>query len=76
MNGSKKTFLGIEGVKECTGDEMGGDVKQIGKEWHRVVPAEFQLFGEHSGILYMCFNSNMFSFFLPSHLLLFKLEEK
>lgn len=26
---------------------MGSDVKQIRKEWHRVVPAEFQLFEEH-----------------------------
>lgn len=74
MNGSKKTFLGVEGVKERTGDEMGSGVKQIGKEWHRLVPAEFQLFGEHSCILCMCFNSNMvFVFFpFPSHLLLFK----
>lgn len=76
VNGRKKTFLGIEGVKECTGDEMGSDVKQIGKEWHRVVPAEFQLLEEHSCILYMCFNSSMSSFFLPFHCLLFKWEEK
>lgn len=38
------------------GNEMGSNAKQIGKEWHRVVPAEFQPFGEHSCILYKCFN--------------------
>lgn len=51
---------------------MGSDVKQIGKEWHTVVPAEFQLFEEHSWFLYVCFNSSMFSFFLPFLSLLFK----
>ena len=65
MNGSKKTFLGIED------DEVGSDMKQIGQEWHRVVPAEFQPFGEHSSIL--CFLIQMFFFFFfPSHRLLLK----
>lgn len=65
--GGSTTFLGIEGDKEFIGDGRGSDVKQTGKEWHRIVPAEFWPLGEHSCILYICFNSNTFSFFLSSH---------
>lgn len=55
---------------------MGSGVKQVGKAWHRLVLSEFELLGEQSYTTYTCSNSNMCSLLLPSHLLLFKWEEK